>query len=193
MTRTVGILALQGNVREHEAVLTALGSHVVRVRRPTELDEIDGLVIPGGESSTIDKLSRTFGVREPLIEKIRAGFPVFGTCAGLILLADRIVDGIDGQQTFGGLDVTVRRNAFGRQADSFETELEVSELGDPPVRAAFIRAPVIEEIGSAARALATLPGGRIVAAEQGNLLGASFHPEQTGETRLHERFLALMS
>lgn len=193
MTTTVGILALQGNVREHEALLTCLGARVVRVRRPDELAEIDGLVIPGGESSTIDKLSRTFGVREPLVDTIRAGLPVLGTCAGLILLADRIVDGIEGQQSFGGLDVTVRRNAFGRQTESFEVDLEVPVLGDPPVRAAFIRAPVIEEIGSAARALATLPGGQVVAAEQENLIGASFHPEQTGETRLHERFLALMA
>ncbi|GGO60112.1 pyridoxal 5'-phosphate synthase subunit PdxT [Microbacterium nanhaiense] len=188
---TVGVLSLQGNVREHEAMLGSLGARVVRVRRPEELDEIDGLVIPGGESSTIDKLSRSFGVREPLVEKIRDGLPVFGTCAGLILLADRIVDGIEGQRSFGGLDVTVRRNAFGRQSESFETDLAVPELGDPPVRAAFIRAPVIEELGSAARALATLPGGQVVAAEQGRLLGVSFRPEQTGETRFHERFLAL--
>lgn len=191
MTTTVGVLSLQGNVREHEAMLGSLGARVVRVRRPEELDEIDGLVIPGGESSTIDKLSRSFGVREPLVEKIRDGLPVFGTCAGLILLADRIADGIEGQRSFGGLDVTVRRNAFGRQSESFETDLAVPELGDPPVRAAFIRAPVIEELGSAARALATLPGGQVVAAEQGRLLGVSFHPEQTGETRFHERFLAL--
>ena len=191
MTTPVGVLSLQGNVREHEAMLSSLGARVVRVRRPEELDEIDGLVIPGGESSTIDKLSRSFGVREPLVEKIRDGLPVFGTCAGLILLADRIADGIEGQRSFGGLDVTVRRNAFGRQSESFETDLAVPELGDPPVRAAFIRAPVIEELGSAARALATLPGGQIVAAEQGSLLGVSFHPEQTGETRFHERFLAL--
>lgn len=188
---TVGVLSLQGNVREHEAMLGSLGARVVRVRRPEELDEIDGLVIPGGESSTIDKLSRSFGVREPLVEKIRDGLPVFGTCAGLILLAERIADGIEGQRSFGGLDVTVRRNAFGRQSESFETDLAVPELGDPPVRAAFIRAPVIEELGSAARALATLPGGQVVAAEQGRLLGVSFHPEQTGETRFHERFLAL--
>ncbi|GGF29429.1 pyridoxal 5'-phosphate synthase subunit PdxT [Microbacterium sorbitolivorans] len=190
MTRTVGVLALQGNVREHEAMLASLGARVVRVRRPEELAEIDGLVLPGGESSTIDKLSRAFGVRDPLIERIRDGLPVFGTCAGLILLADRIVDGIEGQQTFGGLDATVRRNAFGRQTESFETELDVPELGDPPVRAAFIRAPVIEELGSAARALATLPDGHVVAAEQGAILATSFHPEQTGESRLHERFLA---
>ena len=188
--RRVGVLALQGNVREHTEMLERLGARVVRVRRAEELDEIDGLVIPGGESTTIDKLSRTFGVREPLIAKIREGMPVFGTCAGLILLADRIVDGSEGQQTFGGLDVTVRRNAFGRQAESFEASLDVPEFGDPPLKVAFIRAPVIEEVGPQARALVTLPGGRVVAAEQGNLVGASFHPEQAGETRLHERFLA---
>ena len=190
MTHAVGVLALQGNVREHETLLEGLGARVVKVRRPEELDEIDGLVLPGGESSTIDKLSRTFGVRDPLIAKIREGLPVLGACAGLILLADRIVDGIEGQQTFGGLDVTVRRNAFGRQTESFEADIDVPEFGDPPLKVAFIRAPVIEQVGPNAQALVTLPGGQVVAATQGNLLGVSFHPEQVGEPRLHERFLA---
>lgn len=171
-------------------MLTGLGAGVVRVRRAEELARIDGLVLPGGESTTIDKLARSFGVREPLIGLIRAGLPILGTCAGMILLADRIVDGIDDQQTFGGLDVTVRRNAFGRQAESFETDLDVPALGDPRVRAAFIRAPVVEKVGSAARQLAALPDGRVVAVEQGAIIATAFHPEHTGEARFHERFLA---
>ncbi|WP_324014607.1 pyridoxal 5'-phosphate synthase glutaminase subunit PdxT [Microbacterium sp. JZ37] len=186
----VGVLALQGDVREHVAVLEHLGAHVVRVRRPEQLDEIDGIVLPGGESSVIDKLARAFDVREPLVAAIRAGMPAFGTCAGLILLADRISDGIEGQQTFGGLDVTVRRNAFGGQVESFETELSIPVLGAPPVHATFIRAPVVEQVGAHAEAIAALPDGRVVAVEQDGLLGISFHPEVSGEERLHRRFLA---
>lgn len=185
---TVGVLALQGDVREHERILEALGARVTRVRRAGDLDRISGLVLPGGESTTIDMLARAFGLREPIRDAIRAGLPVYGTCAGMILLANRIVDGIDGQRTFGGLDVTVRRNAFGRQAESFETTLDAPALGDPPVRAAFIRAPVVETVGTAT-VLATLEDGRVVAVEQGALLATAFHPEQTGETRFHERFL----
>lgn len=176
-------------MREHELMLGSLGAHVVRVRRVEDLGGIDGLVLPGGESSTIDKLARAFALREPLIARIRAGLPVFGTCAGMILLADRIIDGIEGQQTLGGLDVTVRRNAFGRQSESFEADLDIAALGRPPVRVAFIRAPAIEEAGAAVSVLAALPDGRIVAAEQGAILATAFHPEQTGETRFHERFL----
>jgi len=189
----VGILALQGNVREHAAVLDGLGARVSLVRRAAQLGEIDALVLPGGESSAIDKLSRRLGLRDPLIAAISAGMPTLGTCAGLIALADRLVDGIEGQQTLGGLDVAVRRNAFGRQGESFETELEVPAFGAPPVPAAFIRAPVIEEIGRRATALAQLPDGRVVAAEQGAVIGVAFHPEQSGETRFHERLLASVS
>jgi 5'-phosphate synthase pdxT subunit len=185
----VGVLALQGDVREHERVLEGLGARVVRVRREPELREVGGLVIPGGESSVIDKLARSFGVRDAIVERIRAGMPVYGTCAGLILLADRIADGIEGQQTFGGLDATVRRNAFGRQTESFEAALAVPALGEAPVHAAFIRAPVVEGIGAGVDALATTPDGRIVAVEQGPLLGTAFHPEVTGDTRFHARFL----
>lgn len=185
----VGVLALQGDVREHERVLEGLGARVVRVRREPELREVGGLVIPGGESSVIDKLARSFGVRDAIVERIRAGMPVYGTCAGLILLADRIADGIEGQQTFGGLDATVRRNAFGRQTESFEAALAVPALGEAPVHAAFIRAPVVEELGAGVDALATTPDGRIVAVEQGPLLGTAFHPEVTGDTRFHARFL----
>ncbi|MFT4212163.1 MAG: pyridoxal 5'-phosphate synthase glutaminase subunit PdxT [Microbacterium sp.] len=189
-TRPVGVLALQGDVREHAQVLAGLGAEVVLVRRPADLASVDGLVLPGGESSVIDKLSRAFGMREPIRDAIRSGLPVYGTCAGLILLADRIVDGIQGQQTFGGLDVTVRRNAFGGQVDSFETDLDVPALGERPVHAVFIRAPLVEQTGPDAEALATLPDGRVVAVRQGNLLGTAFHPEMTGEHRFHELFLA---
>lgn len=185
----VGVFALQGDVREHVRVLTHLGAEVSLVRRPAELDAVEGLVLPGGESSTIDKLSRTFGMQQPLRDAIAGGLPVYGTCAGLILLADRITGGIDGQQTLGGLDVVVARNAFGGQAESFETELDVDGF-DTPVHATFIRAPIVEHVGSRARAIATLPNGRVVAVEQGALLGTAFHPEVAGETRFHERFLA---
>ncbi|MCM3780403.1 pyridoxal 5'-phosphate synthase glutaminase subunit PdxT [Microbacterium hydrocarbonoxydans] len=187
----VGVLALQGDVREHAALLAGLGAEVSLVRRPEELAQVDGLVIPGGESSVIDKLSRAFGVAEPIRAAISSGLPVYGTCAGLILLADEILDGIDGQQSFGGLDVAVRRNAFGRQTESFETEIDVPTLGTPPVRATFIRAPIVERVGPDVDVLATLPDGRIVAVQQGSILGTSFHPEVDGELRFHERFLAL--
>ncbi|MFJ4045262.1 pyridoxal 5'-phosphate synthase glutaminase subunit PdxT [Microbacterium sp. NPDC089987] len=185
----VGVLALQGDVREHAAMLEHLGAEVVRVRRPEEFASVDGLVIPGGESSVIDKLTRMFGLAEPIRAAIREGMPVFGTCAGLIMLADRLADAIEGQQTFGGLDVTVRRNAFGRQVDSFEGPVAVPALGDEPVHAAFIRGPVVESVGPDAAVLASLEDGTVVAVEQENLLGISFHPEISGETRFHERFL----
>lgn len=186
----VGVLALQGDFREHLAVLRGLGADAVPVRRPAELDEIGGLVIPGGESSVMDKLSRTFGLAEPLRDAIAGGLPVYGTCAGLIMLADRILDGIAGQQSLGGLDVSVRRNAFGSQVDSFETDLDIPAVGEEPMHAVFIRAPIVEEVGPAATALARVADGRVVAVEQGNLIGTSFHPEITGDTRFHEYFLS---
>ncbi|RZU64996.1 pyridoxal phosphate synthase yaaE subunit [Microterricola gilva] len=186
---TVGVLALQGDFREHANVLRTLGADVTLVRRPEELAAIDGLVIPGGESSVMDKLARTFGLAEPLRARIRGGLPVYGTCAGLIMLADSVLDAIAGQESLGGLDVVVRRNAFGSQTQSFETDLDIPELGDVPVHAVFIRGPVVESVGRNARALATLADGRVVAVEQGNLLGTSFHPEITGEHRFHEYFL----
>ncbi|GAA1526964.1 5'-phosphate synthase pdxT subunit [Microbacterium ginsengiterrae] len=185
----VGVLALQGDVREHERLLSRLGADPVRVRRPSELAAVDALVIPGGESSVIDKLSRTFGMREPIRAAIRDGMPMLGTCAGLIMLADEVVDAIDGQQSFGGLDAVVRRNAFGRQVDSFEAELRTPTLPGGPVRAAFIRGPVIESVGARASVLAALDDGRIVGIEQGALIGLSFHPEISGEARFHERML----
>lgn len=185
----VGVFALQGDVREHVAVLRHLGADVREVRTPAQLDEVGGLVIPGGESSVMDKLSRLFGLRDPLRERIANGMPVYGTCAGLIMLADRLHDAIEGQLSLGGLDVAVRRNAFGTQLDSFETDLDVPVLGDPPVHAVFIRAPVVDEVGEGVDVLAALDDGRVVAVEQGRLMGTSFHPEVAGESRFHARFL----
>jgi 5'-phosphate synthase pdxT subunit len=185
----VGVLALQGDFREHIAVLNSLGADAVGVRRPSELASVSGLVIPGGESSVMDKLSRLFGMADPLKSAIADGLPVWGTCAGLIMLADDILDGIEGQQTFGGLHITARRNAFGSQLDSFETDLDIPVLGAPPVNAVFIRAPIVETTASDVTALGSLEDGRVVAVEQDNLLGTSFHPEMTGDTRFHEYFL----
>ena len=185
----IGVLALQGDFREHIAVLQSLGADARAVRRPEELAQVAGLVIPGGESSVMDKLSRMFGLAEPLKGAIRAGLPVYGTCAGLIMLADRVLDAIAGQESLGGFDISVRRNAFGSQLDSFETDLDIPALGEPPMHAIFIRAPVVEQVGKGVVALASLADGRVVAVEQGNLLGTSFHPEMTGDTRFHEYFL----
>jgi 5'-phosphate synthase pdxT subunit len=185
----VGVLALQGDFREHARILGILGARVTLVRRPEDLEQVDGLVIPGGESTVMDKLSRAFGLAEPLTASIKDGLPVYGTCAGLIMLADTLLDAIPGQQSFGGLDVVVRRNAFGSQNQSFETDIQVPELGDEPVHAVFIRGPVVESVGPSARALATIADGRVVAVEQGDLIGTSFHPEINGDLRFHEYFL----
>jgi len=185
----IGVLALQGDVREHSRTLAGLGADVVLVRRPEDLAAVVGLVLPGGESSVIDKLSRAFGMRDPIRTAIADGMPVLGTCAGLILLADRLEDGIAGQQTFGGLDVTVRRNAFGSQADSFETDIDAPVVGEPRVRATFIRAPIVSEVGPSAEVIARLPGGGVVGVRQGRVVGLSFHPELDGETRFHELLL----
>ena len=186
---TVGVLALQGDFREHARVLGELGARVVLVRRPEDVEGIDGLVIPGGESTVMDKLARAFGVAEPLKRRIAEGLPVYGTCAGLIMIADTLLDTITGQENLGGLDVVVRRNAFGSQNQSFETDLEIPALGDEPVHAVFIRGPVVESVGAKATALASLSDGRVVAVEQGNLIGTSFHPEIEGDRRFHEYFL----
>jgi 5'-phosphate synthase pdxT subunit len=161
----------------------------VGVRRPTELAAVSGLIIPGGESSVMDKLSRLFDLAEPLKDAIASGLPVWGTCAGLIMLADTVLDGIEGQQSLGGLEIAVRRNAFGSQLDSFETDLDIPVVGQPAVHAVFIRAPIVETVSEGVTTLASLGDGRIVAVEQGNLLGTSFHPEMTGDTRFHEYFL----
>lgn len=185
----MGVLALQGDVREHEHVLESLEVPTRRVRRPEELAEIDGLIIPGGESSVMDKLTRTFGVREPLQRAISDGLPVYGTCAGLIMLAHRILDGIEGQLSLDAIDVDVRRNAFGSQVDSFEVDLDVPVIGEPGLHAVFIRAPVVERLGERVTPLAALDDGRVVAVEQGHVLATSFHPEVAGDTRFHEYFL----
>jgi 5'-phosphate synthase pdxT subunit len=186
---TVGVLALQGDFREHIAVLRSLGADAVGVRRPDELAAVSGLIIPGGESSVMDKLSRLFDLADPLKNAIADGLPVWGTCAGLIMLADTVLDGIDGQESLGGLEIAVRRNAFGSQLDSFETDLDIRVVGDPALHAVFIRAPIVESVSDRVTTLASLSDGRIVAVEQDNLLGTSFHPEMTGDTRFHEYFL----
>jgi pyridoxal 5'-phosphate synthase pdxT subunit len=185
----VGVLALQGDVREHLAVLGSLGAEAFGVRRPAELERCDALVLPGGESTTIAKQARTFGLLEPLRERIGAGLPVLGTCAGMILLADRIIDGAQGQETLGGLDVTVRRNAFGSQVDSFESDLEVRGL-EGTLRAVFIRAPWVESTGPGVEVLACA-ADHPVAVRQGVLLATSFHPEVSGESRVHAMLLEL--
>jgi len=189
---TIGVLAVQGDVREHVRVLTSLGAQAHGIRRPTELTELDGLVIPGGESTTMDKLVRAFDLFEPLRALIAGGLPVYGSCAGMIMLADRIAEGRPDQQTLGGLDITVRRNAFGRQVDSFEEDIEFVGLDGGPVRAVFIRAPWVEEAGDGVDVLARA-AGKIVAVRQGALLATSFHPEVTGDTRVHELFVGMCS
>jgi len=189
----VGVLALQGDFREHLAVVTGLGATGVAVRKPEELDQVDGLIIPGGESTVIDKLSRLYGMADAIKAKIADGLPVYGTCAGLIMLADTVLDSIGGQQSFGGLDVAVRRNAFGNQLDSFETDLSIPAVGADPLHAVFIRAPIVETVGAEVEVLAALDDGRVVAVRQGALLGTSFHPEITGDTRFHEFFLSTLS
>ncbi|HVD22406.1 MAG TPA: pyridoxal 5'-phosphate synthase glutaminase subunit PdxT [Lapillicoccus sp.] len=188
---TIGVLAVQGDVREHVRVLTELGAHAYGIRRPTELAHLDGLVIPGGESTTMDKLVRAFDLYDPLRALIAEGLPVYGSCAGMIMLADRIAEPRPGQQTLGGLDVTVRRNAFGRQVDSFEEDLDFAGVDGGPVRAVFIRAPWVEEAGDGVQVLARA-AGRIVAVRQGPLLATSFHPEVTGDTRVHELFVDII-
>jgi 5'-phosphate synthase pdxT subunit len=188
----IGVLALQGDFREHIATLNAIGVDAHEVRRLAELEMSDGLIIPGGESTVMQRLSQAYGLFTPIRDAIRAGLPVFGTCAGLIMLADRITDGVVGQETFGGLDITVRRNAFGNQLDSFETDLAFRGI-DGPVHAAFIRGPLIESVGDGVEVLSQLHDGRIVAARQGNLLGISFHPEVTGENRIHSLFVDMVA
>jgi len=192
----IGVLALQGDVREHLHALEAAGAVATAVRRPAELDEVDALVIPGGESTTMYKLAIAFDLLEPLRKRLADGMPAYGSCAGMIMLADRVADGIEGQVTLGGLDVTVRRNAFGRQVDSFEADVEVRGVDGPPFHAVFIRAPWVEELGDAVEVLGrveTGPGaGRIVAVRQGSIMATSFHPEITGDGRVHALFVAMV-
>ncbi|MHA7238881.1 pyridoxal 5'-phosphate synthase glutaminase subunit PdxT [Arthrobacter sp. TMS1-12-1] len=222
----VGVLAVQGDVREHIATIESLGARAVPVRRAAELAAVDGLIIPGGESTTMDKLTRTFGLAGPLRELIAGGMPVYGSCAGMIMLSDVLADPStdrlgNPQQTLGGLDMVVRRNAFGRQRESFETDLSFGGLaatgsadGGDPVRAVFIRAPWVEKVGEGVQVLAQVPASetpqpgpspdgagagadpepvaRIVAVRSGNLLATSFHPEVTGERRVHELFIRMI-
>jgi 5'-phosphate synthase pdxT subunit len=192
----IGVLALQGDVREHLAALRAQGAEAMPVRRPEELAGVDGLVLPGGESTTIAKLAARFGLLEPLRQAIRQGLPAYGSCAGMILLADRILDGPADQETIGGLDVTVRRNAFGRQVDSFESEIAVAGIEGGSMRAVFIRAPWVEKAGAGVEVLGRVVGGpadgKIVAVRQGSLVATSFHPELTGDRRVHALFVDIV-
>jgi 5'-phosphate synthase pdxT subunit len=200
----IGVLALQGDVREHVAAVSACGLRGVPVRRPAELDAVDAVVIPGGESTTISRLLVTFDLLDPLRARIAAGTPAYGSCAGMILLAARVLDGRPDQQQLGGLDVVVRRNAFGRQVDSFETDLAMAGVPGGPVRAVFIRAPWVESVGPRTEVLATVPrltltgasagpaAGRAVAVRQGAVLATAFHPEITGDLRVHALFCAMV-
>ena len=192
----VGVLALQGDVREHLAALERSGAEAVPVRRPAELESVDGLVIPGGESTTMVKLAVAFDLLEPLRKRIAGGLPAYGSCAGMILLAERVLDGVEGQQTLGGLDVTVRRNAFGRQVDSFEETIPLAGVVGGPFHAVFIRAPWVESVGPDVEVLGTVEGGpaagRIVAVRQGGLLATSFHPELAGDARVHALFVEIV-
>ena len=190
-TPTIGVLALQGDVREHIAVLASLDVRAVTVKDADALAGVDGLILPGGESTTISMLAIRWGLMEPLRAAVRAGMPVFGSCAGMILLADTVLDGRADQEPIGGLDMVVRRNAFGRQVDSFEADVDFPALGEPPVRAVFIRAPWVESVGPSVEVLASVPadsGDRIVAVRAGGLLATSFHPELTGDHRVHALF-----
>jgi 5'-phosphate synthase pdxT subunit len=193
---TIGVLALQGDVREHIAALELCGAQPVLVRRASELAAVDALVLPGGESTAISKLLEVFELLEPLRARLREGMPAFGSCAGMILLASEVLDTRPDAQHLSGIDMTVRRNAFGRQVDSFETDLDFTGLEDGPLRAVFIRAPWVERAGEGVEVLATVPSGpfagRIVAVRQGNVLATSFHPEVTGDLRVHRMLVDLV-
>ena len=203
MQLVIGILGLQGDVREHARALEACGARAVTVRRPGELAGLDGIVLPGGESTTMGKLLVTFALLEPLQGAVRGGLPAYGSCAGMILLADSVLDGTPGQPTIGGLDVVVRRNAFGRQIDSFEADVQIDGMAGAAVRAVFIRAPAVESVGPGVTVIGRVAAvthadasrhvGRIVAVRQGNLLATAFHPELTGDTRVHRLLVDLAS
>jgi len=187
---TVGILALQGDFREHEEVLRRIGAPTLQVRLPKHLDQVDRLIIPGGESTTIGKLLELYNLLEPVRERGRRGMPIWGTCAGAILLAKRIAEGrAEGQAALSLMEITARRNAFGRQLESFEAKLAVEALGDEPLNTVFIRAPLLEAPGPQVQVLARLEGGEIVAAREGRLLASCFHPELSGDDRFHRYFL----
>jgi 5'-phosphate synthase pdxT subunit len=184
----VGVLALQGDVREHVAALTDLGAHAVPVRTPADLAPVDALVLPGGESTTISLLLESSALFEPLGERLAAGMPAFGTCAGMILLATEVLDGRPDQRTFGTIDISVRRNGYGRQVDSFEADLDVTGLAGGALHAVFIRAPVVERVGDGVDVLASIEGAPVLCRRDG-ILVAAFHPELSGDSRVHELFL----
>ena len=186
----IGVLALQGAVREHVNAIREIGAEPVEVRLPRDLVDLDALILPGGESTTMRKLLDAYNLREPIAAMARAGAPMLGTCAGMILLADRITDG--DAPVFGLLDIEVTRNGYGRQLDSFEADLETPTLGDEPMHAVFIRAPMVTSVGDGAEVLATDPDGRPVAVRQGRVLATSFHPELTGDRRMHRLLLAMV-
>jgi 5'-phosphate synthase pdxT subunit len=188
----IGVLALQGDFREHLGVLSKCQAEGIPVRTVKELERCDGLIIPGGESTVIEKLAEMYSLTASIKKAIADGLPVFGTCAGLILLADEIVDGIPGQKGFGGLDISVRRNAFGNQLYSFEAQLNFDGIKGEPVRAAFIRAPIVERVGKAVQVLSRLDNETIVAVKSENILGIAFHPEISGEHRVHRLFLEMV-
>ena len=191
----IGVLALQGDVREHLRALASAGAQARAVRRPAEIEGLDGLVIPGGESTTISKLATEFGLFEPLRDFVAGGGATYGSCAGMIMLSSEILDGRPDQRAFGGIDMTVRRNAFGRQVDSFEAEVPIEGVDGGPFHAVFIRAPWVERVGPNVEVLGRVSegptAGRIVAVRQGNLLATSFHPELTGDLRVHRLFVAM--
>jgi 5'-phosphate synthase pdxT subunit len=193
---TIGVLALQGDVREHLRALTECGARSRPVRRPEELDTVDALVIPGGESTTMSNLAVSFGLLDPIRKRIADGMPVYGSCAGMIMLATTVLDGRPDQESFGGIEMTVRRNAFGRQVDSFEAPVEIDGIAGGAFHAVFIRAPWVEDVGSGVRVLGRVTSGpaagRIVAVQQGNLLATAFHPELTGDLRVHRHFVELV-
>jgi 5'-phosphate synthase pdxT subunit len=194
--KTIGVLALQGDVREHLSALAESDALGRPIRRPEELDDVDGLVIPGGESTTMSNLAITFGLLEPIRKRIAGGMPVYGSCAGMIMLASTVLDGRPDQESFGGIEMTVRRNAFGRQVDSFEAPVEIEGIAGGDFHAVFIRAPWVEQVGNEVRVMGRVTSGpaagRIVAVQQGNLLATAFHPELTGDLRVHRHFVELV-
>ena len=193
---TIGVLALQGDVAEHVHVLERLGTRTAKVLSADRLDTVDALVVPGGESTTMSKLAVRYDLMEPLRKRVADGMPVYGTCAGMIMLADRVLGGTADQETIGGIDMTVRRNAFGRQTESFEAGVRIDGIGEEPFDAVFIRAPWVESVGPGVTVLGNVPGpdeaGRIVAVRQGGLMATSFHPELTGDTRIHRLFVDIV-
>ncbi|MEV6633425.1 pyridoxal 5'-phosphate synthase glutaminase subunit PdxT [Actinoplanes sp. NPDC051470] len=196
MTFSIGVLALQGSVREHAEALSSCGAGALPVRRPEELDAVDALIIPGGESTVMSKLAITFELLEPIRKRIAGGMPVYGSCAGMIMLASTVLDGRPDQETFGGIEMTVRRNAFGRQVESFEGPVDISDISGGPFEAVFIRAPWVEQVGPEVQVMGRVTAGpaagRIVAVRQGNLLATAFHPELTGDLRVHRYFVEMV-